>query len=85
MHTLLLQSNPADALLYLILLVIGLIIGAFITRWVFRINTIIGYLQHQSYELTIMRRVLSRMAQKKEVSEEEIKNLVELSKSEHYK
>ncbi|MBC7553054.1 MAG: hypothetical protein H7257_03650 [Taibaiella sp.] len=57
--------------------VVLFVIFVAVTRWVYGINTIIEQMKTQSSELIILRKILSRMAIKKEMTESDIKEIVE--------
>lgn len=57
--------------------VICFLICVYITRWIFGINKIISNLKMQTNQAVVTRRIISKMAEKNGVTEEEIKQIID--------
>lgn len=67
----LLQISSEDGFTYLIIAVFCFFIGVFITRWLFKIDTIVEHMQQQT-------RILAKMAKQQGVPENELRSVLGL-------
>jgi len=72
-----------EGLIYFILCFAVFIIGVFITRWIFGINKILKNLHYQSYQLAVMRKIISKMAAKEELTADDIKKIEDATSVHH--
>ena len=74
-----------DIIFAIVLCAVGFIICVYITRWIFGINKIIDNLVYQSYQLSVLKKLLCKMAAKEEVTPEEIQKILETTSVKHLK
>lgn len=59
------------------------VIAVFVTRWIFGINKILNHLKYQSYQLAVLRKLVCKMAAKEDITESDVKNILETTNVEH--